>query len=225
MSMIRGIYRINPENAAAWHKLIQVCRSLAAEGTEYSTEIQRFGERSVVTVTATGGKACKRKKQCRRRASIVPAPVSLKRCQKQAEESKRAALRPGILLPERSYRWHSWRADSWREEQVSDRRVGRLVARAIARGEKFIDPVALKGGDEFYRVFEPEAVSAVIEGRRRKNHDYTFAGPTIAQRKAALAEYQYWRELEALSGQREKWKPGLTDGTFYADDEVSTHAA
>jgi hypothetical protein len=36
------------------------------------------------------------------------------------------------------------------------------------------------------------------------------------------AELEYWRELEALSGQREHFKPGRTDETAYADDEVRT---
>jgi hypothetical protein len=35
------------------------------------------------------------------------------------------------------------------------------------------------------------------------------------------AELEYWRELELLSGQRAHFKPGLTDETVYADDEVA----
>ncbi len=35
------------------------------------------------------------------------------------------------------------------------------------------------------------------------------------------AEHEYWRELELLSGQRQHWKPGLTDETATADDEVA----
>jgi hypothetical protein len=35
------------------------------------------------------------------------------------------------------------------------------------------------------------------------------------------AEVEYWRELELLSGQREHFKPGRTDETAYADDEVA----
>ena len=34
------------------------------------------------------------------------------------------------------------------------------------------------------------------------------------------AELEYWRELEALSGQRDHFKPGRTDQTALADDEV-----
>lgn len=34
------------------------------------------------------------------------------------------------------------------------------------------------------------------------------------------AELEYWRELELLSGQRQHFKPGLTDETAYADDAV-----
>jgi hypothetical protein len=35
------------------------------------------------------------------------------------------------------------------------------------------------------------------------------------------AEAEYWRELELLSGQREHFKPGRTDETANADDEVA----
>jgi hypothetical protein len=35
------------------------------------------------------------------------------------------------------------------------------------------------------------------------------------------AELEFWRELELLSGQRQHFKPGLTDETEWADDEVA----
>ena len=35
------------------------------------------------------------------------------------------------------------------------------------------------------------------------------------------AELYYWREMELLSGQRQHFKPGLTDETAWADDEVA----
>jgi hypothetical protein len=35
------------------------------------------------------------------------------------------------------------------------------------------------------------------------------------------AEVEFWRELELLSGQRQHFKPGLTDDTAWADDEVA----
>jgi hypothetical protein len=35
------------------------------------------------------------------------------------------------------------------------------------------------------------------------------------------AEHEYWQELELLSGQRQHWKPGLTDENATADDEVA----
>lgn len=35
------------------------------------------------------------------------------------------------------------------------------------------------------------------------------------------ADFEYWQELELLSGQRQHWKPGLTDETVYADDGVA----
>ena len=35
------------------------------------------------------------------------------------------------------------------------------------------------------------------------------------------AEWEYWRELELLSGQRQHFKPGLSDETRSYDDEVA----
>ena len=35
------------------------------------------------------------------------------------------------------------------------------------------------------------------------------------------AEWEYWRELELLSGQRQHFKPGLSDDTRTSDDEVA----
>jgi hypothetical protein len=35
------------------------------------------------------------------------------------------------------------------------------------------------------------------------------------------AEVEFWRELELLGGQRQHFKPGLTDETAWADDEVA----
>ena len=35
------------------------------------------------------------------------------------------------------------------------------------------------------------------------------------------AEVEFWRELELLSGQREHFKPGRTEETAWADDEVA----
>ena len=35
------------------------------------------------------------------------------------------------------------------------------------------------------------------------------------------ADAEYWRELECLSGQREHFKPGRTDESAHADDEVA----
>ncbi len=62
----------------------------------------------------------------------------------------------------------------------------------------------------------------------RRNHDTAYWRRRYAryQELAGMAEEQlrveleYWRELELLSGQREHFKPGRTDETAYADDEV-----
>jgi hypothetical protein len=54
---------------------------------------------------------------------------------------------------------------------------------------------------------------------RRQERYQELAGMAEEQLRAEL---DYWHELELLSGQREHFKPGRTDETAYADDEVRT---
>jgi hypothetical protein len=54
--------------------------------------------------------------------------------------------------------------------------------------------------------------------RRRQNRHDELAGMAEEQLRAEL---EFWRELELLSGQRQHFKPGLTDETAYQDDEVA----
>ena len=55
--------------------------------------------------------------------------------------------------------------------------------------------------------------------RRRQGRYQELAGMAEEHLRAEL---EYWRELELLSGQREHFKPGRTDETAFADDEVRT---
>jgi len=85
----------------------------------------------------------------------------------------------------------------------------------------------LKAKDCATRALEAEWF--LPENRTRRN-----ANTTHWQRRAARhaeleamadeqlrTEVEYWRELELLSGQREHFKPGLTDENRWADDEVA----
>jgi hypothetical protein len=64
-------------------------------------------------------------------------------------------------------------------------------------------------------------------GRRNAATSYWRARQTRYDELGAMAEdhlraeLEYWRELELLSGQREHFKPGRTDETAVADDEVA----
>jgi hypothetical protein len=46
----------------------------------------------------------------------------------------------------------------------------------------------------------------------------------IAEYQTAKQDLEYWRELEALAGQREHFKPGLSDDTRTSDDEIAEPA-
>jgi hypothetical protein len=66
------------------------------------------------------------------------------------------------------------------------------------------------------------------ENRERRNNQTAYWGKrqeryqelSAMAEDHLLAELEYWRELELLSGQREHFKPGRTDETASADDEV-----
>ncbi len=79
------------------------------------------------------------------------------------------------------------------------------------------------------RAVEVEWFLPENSGRRNSNTPYWSRRQERYQELAGMAEEQlraeleYWRELEALSGQREHFKPGRTDETAYADDEVRTN--
>lgn len=79
------------------------------------------------------------------------------------------------------------------------------------------------------RAVEVEWFLPENEGRRNTYTAYWRTRHTRYEELAGMAEdhlraeLDYWRELEALSGQREHFKPGRTDETAYADDEVRTH--
>jgi len=74
-----------------------------------------------------------------------------------------------------------------------------------------------------------EAEWFLPENRERRNSGTSYWGKHQAryQELSTMAEEflrgesEYWRELELLSGQREHFKPGRTDETAYADDEVA----
>jgi hypothetical protein len=67
------------------------------------------------------------------------------------------------------------------------------------------------------------------ENRARRNNGTThwrrrqarYAELSAMAEEELRAEMAFWRELELLSGQRQHFKPGLTDETAYADDEVA----
>jgi hypothetical protein len=67
------------------------------------------------------------------------------------------------------------------------------------------------------------------ENRERRNSSTSYWGRHQARyqelsqtaEEFLRAEAEYWRELELLSGQREHFKPGLTDETANSDDEVA----
>jgi len=74
-----------------------------------------------------------------------------------------------------------------------------------------------------------EASWFLPENRERRNSATSYWGKHQARyqelsgmaEEQLRAELEYWQELETLNRQREHFKPGRTDETAYADDEVA----
>jgi hypothetical protein len=74
-----------------------------------------------------------------------------------------------------------------------------------------------------------EAAWFLPENAQRRNshttywrkHQARFEELSAMAEEYLRAELEYWQELEALSGQRQHYKPGLTAENAYQDDEVA----
>lgn len=195
---------------AQWSRFVATCKALAKDGFDYAVSIAREGELIRLMIKGTAGQMAVQRKPARR-AFTLPAKVSPDRCAKMALEARVMALQGGMIV--RRHVMPSWEYDA--RKRAEDRRVGHLIAKAKARGESVVHdgPYAW-------------SVGATITERKRRQYIHSAASTTDAvsvrqERLSALADYKYWRELEALSGQRQQFKPGLTDENFYADDEVA----
>ncbi|MCE5309688.1 MAG: hypothetical protein LLG20_18795 [Acidobacteriales bacterium] len=204
---------------AAWHRFMSVCKALERDGFTFTADAQCVGDYIRITIQGTAGPAKKRRYS--RRRITPPPPPTPEKCRKMAEQSKRAAIRHG-LIPERGKRW--WDVQGREYRQAENRRIGRVIARAIAQGREVVTFDELYGsgcGNVACRI------PGIIEDRKRRNYWHETPEPLapISQeaeaRLAALAEYDFWREMEAASGRRERWKPGLNDDNFYGDEAAA----
>ena len=155
---IPHVYEPEKRTAHRWHLFAQTCRSLAADGLDYSISFALNGDDPHILITASGTMTRKPKSIRCPRHTMVPA-VKPRECAIRAQEAE-------WFLPENRARRNS-NTGYWR--------------------------------------------------RRPRRHDELAA---MAEEQLR-AELEYWRELELISGQREHFKPGLTDETAYQDDEVA----
>jgi hypothetical protein len=202
---------------------MRTCEALDKDGFTFAITVSS-NERADIILTIAGHaeRAVPAKRKPMKRARTMVAKVTPDKCRKMAAEAKRSALY-GSMVPKRSI-MRSW--DYGVRQRADDRAVGHLVARAMARGESRVDLTPVFG---FSMATSPQYA---IAERKRKPFTMAYHAGTQPDandvrdaRLLALADYQYWRELEALSGERQQWKPGLTEETFYADQEIDTQAA
>jgi hypothetical protein len=142
---------------AAWHRFVEICRSLHRDRLRYDVQLNLAASNPHVLIIASGKSKARRHPAVR--TVTVPPPVPAQRCRERAMEAE-------WFLPENRDRRKDGTA-YWPKHQPRYQELSKLA-------------------EEFIR-----------------------------------ADAEYWRELELLSGQRAHFKPGRTDDTAYADDEVA----
>lgn len=121
-----GRYLINtPVNSArdergfdsAWHKLVEICRSLHRDGLDYSVQLNLTASNPHILVTASGN-ATQRKHTVVRR-SPLPPPVPVERCRERAIEVE-------WFLPENSVRRNN-HTSHWRKRQARYQELSQMA--------------------------------------------------------------------------------------------------
>ena len=92
---------------------------------------------------------------------------------------------------------------------------------------RHVMPQSLKAAACAIRAQEVEWFLPENQGRRNghtmhwRYRSGRYAELNVVAEEQLRAELEYWREMELLSGQREHFKPGLTNEIQWADDEVA----
>jgi hypothetical protein len=155
---IARVWESEKRTARRWHLFAETCRSLTADGLDYSVSFDLAGSDPHILITASGSGTVKRKPAAPAKRRMV-SPLKAQQCAVRAQEVE-------WFLPENRERRKDGAA-YWGQRQA-----------------------------------RYQELSGMAEEHLR-------------------AELEYWRELELLSGQREHFKPGRTDETANADDEVA----
>lgn len=155
---IARVWESEKRTAERWHLFAQTCRSLAADGLDYSVSLSLVGSDPHILITASGSATAKRKAAAPAKRHMAP-PLKAQQCVVRAQEAE-------WFLPEN------------RERR--------------------------KGGTAYW-----------------SRHQARYQELSQMAENYLRAEVEYWRELETISGQRQHFKPGLTDETRTSDDEVA----
>jgi hypothetical protein len=116
--LANGMPRISESEkrtAKSWHLFAETCRSLAADGLDYSVSFALMGDDPHILITASGKATPKRKPTSLRRVALVP-PVKAQQCAIHAQEAE-------WFLPENQERRNSntthWRTRAGRYAQLN----------------------------------------------------------------------------------------------------------
>jgi hypothetical protein len=158
---------------------------------------------------------------------LIYTPVESARDEKRFDAAWRrfAAICRSLNRDELDYSVQLHMADARPHVLITASGKAKLRRQAGAHRLPLLPPVPLQRCRD--RAIEVEWFLPENRERRKDGTAYWGKHQARYQELSAMAEehlraeLEYWRELELLSGQRQHFKPGLTDEKAYADDEVA----
>jgi hypothetical protein len=158
---------------------------------------------------------------------LIYTPVESARDEKRFDAAWRrfAAICRSLSRDELDYSVQLHMADARPHVLITASGKAKLRRQAGAHRLPLLPPVPLQRCRD--RAIEVEWFLPENRERRKDGTAYWGKHQARYQELSAMAEehlraeLEYWRELELLSGQRQHFKPGLTDEKAYADDEVA----
>lgn len=226
------------DHKSNWSIVIRTCQLLARDGLKYRVELHLLGTDPHVLITSSG--VSTKRRAVGMLLKFKPSePLTPKQCKvKRLEAQKVIEVMRGRMketLTQRSYRgrWRYRNQEDWQILDARRRAVGKWLRRRLS-GEGVNYSVTPKDyreldklcGRRVIRMSEipekrqPEGIKDYVLKELVRVNKYdkwepeTFTPFPFAEYQLAMLDVEYWIELEVLSGDRDKFKPGLTEENY-----------
>jgi hypothetical protein len=224
-----------------WSLFVGLCRSLARDGLSYGVELHLTDDVPHILVRAWG---MAKHRQLKVVKPAIPPPPTQVQCAKRLDEAEKTlrSIRNQVCGTRRSSgpRWRYAYDGHWQETAERRKLLGHWLAKRLRvnpssavtmQDYRDLDQMIghrVRRLSEISERYRPTSIKAFVlrellhvNGNRVKWAEHQPSPFPFSEYQNALLDVEYWKELETLSGQRERFKPGRCDENAFADDEVA----